>query len=249
MMSDAVPTPFSGPPPTSGEEEAPLYVRIAGDYAERIREGALSPGDALPPERKIAEIYGVSRVTVRRALEQLVLEGLIEQRQGSGTYVSQRLQQPLSVLTSFTEDVRARGMTPNSQFLDRAIGIATPEEAIGLGLKPGQGVSRIARLRSADGIPLAIETAAVVLDALPDPTVVTDSLYDVLSSRGMRPVRAIQRLSAVALDKRNAELLDVPPGSPGLYMVRVGYDAGDRPIEYTRSFYRGDRWDFITELA
>ncbi len=235
--------------PDETDATGPRYLRLAAELGERIQSGVMAPGDALPAERKIAEQFGVSRVTVRRALEQLVSEGLIETRQGSGTYVSSRLRQPLSVLTSFTEDVRARGMTPETEFLDRGIGIATPEEAIGLGLKPGQGVSRISRLRKADGIPLAIETAAVVQDALPDPEQVTGSLYAVLEQRGLRPVRAIQRLSAVALDRRSAGLLDVPAGSPGLYIIRVGYLPDGRPIEYTRSFYRGDRWDFITELA
>ena len=118
-----------------------------------------------------------------------------------------------------------------------------------MGLKPGQPVGRISRLRKADGLPLAIETAAVVLDALPNPESVGDSLYDALAKRNMRPARAVQRLSAVALDDRTAALLDVDPGSPGLYIIRVGYLVDGRPIEYTCSYYRGDRWDFITELA
>ena len=232
-----------------GDDEAPRYLRLAKAFAERIKSGELPPGDSLPPERKIAELFGVSRVTVRRALERLAADGLIDQRQGSGTYVAPRLQQPLSVLTSFSEDVRARGMTPESTVLDRGTGLAAPEEAIGLGLKPGQPVARIARLRQADGIPLAIETSAIVIDALPAPERLAGSLYDALAAGGMRPVRAIQRLSAVALDERTAALLAVEPRSPGLYIVRVGYLADGRPVEYTRSYFRGDRWDFVAELS
>lgn len=229
--------------------DVPLYLWLAARLAERIKSGPLTPGDALPAERKIAERYGVSRVTVRRAMEELVTEGLIDQRQGAGTFVSRRLQQPLSILTSFSEDVRARGMAPESVFLNRSTGIASPEEAIGLGLKPGEPVSRVSRLRKADGMPLAVENATLVRTALPEPETVTDSLYQALERTGCRPVRAVQRLSAVAADARTAALLEVPVGSPGLSTLRVGYLPDGRAIEYTRSTYRGDRWDFITELA
>jgi len=228
---------------------APRYLRLARDLAERIAQGEFRPGDALPPERRIAELYDVSRVTVRRALDHLASDGAVEARHGSGTYVSRRVRQPLSVLTGFSEDVRARGMTPSSVVLDRGVGTATPEEAIGLGLSPGERVTRIKRLRMADGAPLAIESSAIVHDALPDAEAVGESLYETLRAGGNRPVRAIQRLMAVALDARAATLLEVEAGSPGLHIVRVGYRADGRPIEYTWSHYRGDRWDFVTELV
>ncbi|MEO1089541.1 MAG: GntR family transcriptional regulator [Pseudomonadota bacterium] len=233
----------------TGTITQPRYLRLAADLGERIRRAEWRPGEALPPERRIGSDYNVSRVTVRRALEQLTADGLIEARQGAGTFVTERVRQPLSVLTSFSEDVRARGMAPTSEWLDRGTGIASPEEAIGLGLKPGQGVTRLARLRRADGTPLAIERAALVPDVLPDPLVVDESLYAALDRRQARPVRAVQRLAAIGLLGRAAEWLEVAPGSPGLLIIRVGYHADGRPIEYTRSEYRGDRWDFITELA
>ena len=229
--------------------ESPRYRWLANELTQQIKDGRWPAGQAMPPERKIAALYNVSRVTVRRALRHIGEHGLIEQRQGSGTYVSSRLRQPLSGLTSFSEDVRARGLVPQSEFLDRSLGAATPEEAIGLGLKPGSPISRISRLRRADGSPLAVEIAAVVQSALSNPEDVTESLYATLDARGVRPARAIQRLSAVALEPHYAQLLDVQPGSPGLYIVRVGYLADDKPIEYTRSYFRGDRWDFIAELV
>lgn len=230
-------------------QASPRYRWLANQLSQQIKDGGWPPGEAMPPERKIAAEYRVSRVTVRRALRHLGEAGLIEQRQGSGTYVSQRMRQPLSILTSFSEDVRARGSIPESEFLDRGIGAASPEEAIGLGLKPGAPVSRITRLRHADGSSLAVEIATIVERALPDPHAVTQSLYETLAKRNLRPARAIQRLSAVALEPRYADLLGVAAGTPGLYIVRVGYAADDTPIEYTRSYFRGDRWDFIAELA
>jgi len=229
--------------------DRPRYLQLADELEERIRAGEWQPGAALPPERRIGELYRVSRVTVRRALERLAEDGLIEQRQGAGTFVARRVRQPLSVLTSFSEDVRARGMEPTSIWLDRRIGTASPEEAIGLGLGPGEAVTRLARLRLADDMPLAIERSAIVADVLPDPMVVKESLYAALDARGARPVRAVQRLSAVPLAGLVAERLEVPAGSTGLLIVRVGYRADGRAIEYTRSEYRGDRWDFVTELA
>ena len=228
-------------------------LRVTFDWRRHLPT-ASGPANCRPaircrPERKLAEQFGVSRVTVRRALEQLAADGLIDQRQGSGTYVSQKLQQPLSVLTGFTEDARARGLQPTSTILECASGLAAPEEAIGLALKPGQAVVRLSRLRCADGEPLAIETAAVRPEALPEDGRIDGSLYGAMAARDRRPVRAMQRLSAVALAGRQAELLDVPAGSPGLYIVRIGYLADGTPVEFTRSYYRGDRWDFVAELS
>ena len=140
-------------------------------------------------------------------------------------------------------------MVAHSELISRGVGTATPDEVISLGLAPGHRVSRIVRLRSADGQPLALESSTVVQDALPDPAAVGDSLYETLDRQGLRPVRAVQRLSAVALDPRLAQMLKTEPGAPGLLIVRIGYSADGRPVEYTRSTFRGDRWDFVTELS
>jgi GntR family transcriptional regulator len=140
-------------------------------------------------------------------------------------------------------------MVARSELISRGVGTATPDEVISLGLAPGRGVSRIVRLRSADGRPLALEASTVVQDALPDPGAVGDSLYATLGEKGLRPVRAVQRLSAVALDPGLAQMLETEPGAPGLLIVRIGYSADGRPVEYTRSTFRGDRWDFVTELS
>jgi GntR family transcriptional regulator len=235
--------------PETDADSRPLYQRLAETLSRRIAAGELAPGQALPPERKLAEEHDVSRVTVRHAIEQLARDGLVEQRRGSGTYVTQRVSQPLSVLTSFSEDVAARGMVARSKLVNRGVGIANPEEVIGLGLAPGRRVTRIVRLRSADGLPLALEASTVLHEALPDPEEVGESLYAALEPRGMRPVRAVQRLSAIALEPNVAAMLETAPGAPGLLIVRIGYTGDGRPVEYTRSTFRGDRWDFVTELS
>ena len=227
----------------------PLYRWLARDLSRRIASGEIRPGAPLPPERRLAEAHAVSRVTVRRAVEQLAREGLVEQRRGSGTYVTPRLSQPLSALTSFSEDVAARGLVAQSRLVSRGTGTVTPEEAIGLGVPPGAKVSRITRLRSAEGSPLALEASTLLYEALPDPTEVGASLYEALERRGLRPARAVQRLSAVALDAALARVLEAAEGAPGLRILRVGYAADGRAVEYTRSTFRGDRWDFVAELA
>ncbi|SDY77123.1 GntR family transcriptional regulator [Citreimonas salinaria] len=231
------------------ETRLPRYRELSDHIARQIEEGALSPGSALPPERTLAERHGVSRVTVRKAMEQLSGRGLIEQRRGAGTFVARRVSQPLSVLTSFSEDVAARGMVAESRLVHSGVGRASPEEVIGLGVAPGHSVTRITRLRSADGQPLALEAATVLGEALPDPTLIGDSLYATLAEHGMRPVRAVQRLTAIAIDPYAANLLEVQPGAPALLITRIGYTAEDRAVEFTRSTFRGDRWDFVAELT
>lgn len=227
----------------------PLYRELSDRIGRQIEGGDLSPGAALPPERTLAELHGVSRVTVRKAMEQLSSRGLIEQRRGAGTFVARRVSQPLSVLTSFSEDVAARGMVAESRLVHSGVGRASPEEVIALALAPGHPVTRITRLRSADGQPLALEAATVLNEALPDPSLTSDSLYAALADRGMRPVRAVQRLTAIAIDPYAADLLEVQPGAPALLITRIGYTAEDRAVEFTRSTFRGDRWDFVAELT
>lgn len=232
-------------------DPAPLYLRLQSAIREAVGAGRLSPGDALPPERELAAELGISRVTVRKALAGLVDAGLLMQRRGSGTFVAQplhRVEQPLSRLTSFSEDMRARGLEPTVHIIDRAVSLPSTEEAMVFGLKVGERVSRLHRLRLADGVPMAIELAVVPQALLPDPAAVDRSLYMVLEQRGIRPVRAMQRLSAANLAEVEAERLQVPVGSAALRIERISYTADGRVVEFTRSFYRGDAYDFVAEL-
>jgi GntR family transcriptional regulator len=229
----------------------PLYLALKKSIQKAIGEGILQPGDALPSERDIAELAEVSRVTVRKAVQNLVTEGLLVQRHGSGTFVAprvERVEQSLSSLTSFTEDMARRGMSSESIWLDRGLYHPSPEEMVALGLSANDRVARVSRLRLANGTPLAIERAALAEATLPDPSAVEASLYACLKKSGKRPVRAIQRLSAALLDKNDAELLGVPPGSPSLNIERTSYLPSGKVIEFTRSRYRGDAYDFVAEL-
>ena len=230
---------------------APLYARVKKLVQDAVTAGELKEGDAIPGERDVANMLEVSRVTIRKAFRELVAEGMLVQRRGSGTYVngpSRRIEQPLSRLTSFTQDMQLRGLKTDADWLDRSAGLPTPEEALKLSISPGESVSRFHRLRRADGVPMAIELAVVPHRFLPDPQSVGSSLYAALDARGFRPVRALQRLHATALSPHEAKLLDLPNGSPALFIERISYLPDGRIVEFTRSHYRGDSYDFVAEL-
>ena len=233
------------------ETAGPRYVQLRRRLAQGIAEGVLAPNSSLPPEREIAEITALSRVTVRKAIQELVRAGAIEQRQGSGSFVRDaqtRVEQSLSQLTSFSEDMARRGLATTSTWLERGTFMPSPEEMVSLGLSTGDQVSRIHRLRHAGERPMALERAALPTDILPDPGAVTQSLYALLTERGVRPIRAVQKISAKNLDASEAKLLDVAEGIAGLRIQRLSYLASGRVCELTWSVYRGDAYDFVAEL-
>ncbi|WP_259780127.1 GntR family transcriptional regulator [Aestuariispira ectoiniformans] len=231
-----------------GASASPLYRRLKNGIRKAIEQGVLSPDDALPPERDLAQKLEVSRVTVRKAVGSLVEEGLLVQRQGAGTFVAPRVEQPLSKLTGFTEDMEARGLSPSVEWLDRSLGSATPDEAIALNLSPGAEVARLYRIRFADDKPMCLEQAILPASALPHPEQVDSSLYAVLERSHMRPTRALQHLRAQLFEYEQARLLNVQPGTACLYIERRSFLPNGQPVEFVRSYYRGDSYDFVAEL-
>lgn len=233
------------------EDGGPRYVQLRRRLKEAIDVGMLPPGAPLPPERELAGITDLSRVTVRKAIRDLAREGLVERRQGSGTFVRQpvaRMAQSLSRLTSFTEQMAQRGLDATSRWLERGVFAPTQAEAAALGLGAGDEVARIGRLRMAGGRPMALERASLPLDILPNPLAVKTSLYAVLAELGTRPVRAVQKISAVNIDAPEARLLGVAEGAAGLSIERTSCLESGRVAEFTRSLYRGDAYDFVAEL-
>jgi len=229
----------------------PRYLQLRRHLEQGILSGELPVDTHLPAEREIAATTGLSRVTVRKAVETIVNEGLIVQRRGSGSFVAhrnQKVEQLLSHLSSFTEDMARRGMKVESRWLERGLFMPSPQEMLTLGLGLNDSVARIARLRSADGRPLAIERASLPPDLMPNPLQVGDSLYEYLGKDGHRPVRAIQRISATNLNATDAQLLEVEEGKAGLKIERTSYLSSGRVVEFTQSIYRGDAYDFVAEL-
>ena len=230
-------------------ENLPLYQQLQRGLRQAIQNKLLAADDALPPERDIAEEFSVSRITVRKALDGLVGEGLLTRRQGSGTFISSRVEKNFSKLTSFSEDMQARGRTPKSVWLRKSSGTVTPEESLTMGLSPGTPVYRFHRLRYADDTPMCLEYATIAASALPSLSAVGPSLYEALEAAGNRPVRALQRLRALLLNTEQARLLHAREGDPGLLVERVGFLRDGSAIEFCQTYFRGDTYDFVAELS
>ncbi|NOZ33319.1 MAG: GntR family transcriptional regulator [Alphaproteobacteria bacterium] len=233
-------------------DPTPRYVQLANILRQLIAERVMREGQALPSERRIMEQTALSRVTVRKSLGVLAKEGLLRQKQGSGTYVAgglPRIEQPLTRLSSFTEDMLNRGSAPSVRWLEKKLGYPSPEEVMLFGLSPGNKVLHLHRVRSGDGVPLAVEFATVPARFLPDPDLIDQSLYEALAEVNAMPVRATQRLKARPLPPREAELLDASPGEPALYIERASRLADGTLIEFTRCYYRSDTYDFVAELS
>lgn len=227
-------------------DSAPLYLQLQRVLRDAIERGVLHADEALPPERDLAESYGISRVTVRKALDGLVDAHLLTRRQGAGTFVAARVEKNIAVISSFTEDMESRGRRPSSQWLSRSEGVVNPEEAMALGLSPGSAVYRFSRIRCADDVSMALEYTTVPAQFLPAADAVTHSLYAALADA--RPVRVLQRLRAILFAPDHAALLGVPQPAAGLLIERRGFSADGRTVEFTQSYYRGDSYDYVAEF-
>ncbi|MDA8350147.1 MAG: GntR family transcriptional regulator [Pseudomonadota bacterium] len=232
-----------------GNNALPLYQQLQRALREAIETRLIGPDDALPPERDIAEDFHISRITVRKAIDGLVSEGLLVRRQGAGTFVCARVEKNFSKLTSFSEDMQARGRTPRSVWVRKAEGSVTPEESLTLRSSPGTPVYRFHRIRYADDAPMCIEYATVLASCLPSLEAVESSLYEALERAGNRPVRALQRLRAVLFTAEQAKLLQIRERDAGLLVERVGFLKDGQAVEFTQSYFRGDIYDFVAELS
>ncbi len=230
------------------EAPGPLYQRLHRALRDAIADRRLQTDEALPAERDIAIGLGISRITVRKAIDALVEEGLVTRRHGAGTFVAARIEKSFSMLSSFSEDMVSRGRVPHSVWLSRGTGTVTPEESMSLGLSPGTQVYRFNRIRFADDAPMALEVSTVPAVCLPSADVVDTSLYEALEATGNRPARALQRLRAVLFTAEQAALLTLEAGAPGLLIERRGFRADGTTVEITHSYYRGDSYDFVAEL-
>jgi len=201
---------------------------------------------ALPTERELAGEYGVSRSTVRQALDALAEAGMVYRVHGAGTFVAATAVPKSLTMTSFTEDMRARGLVPGNRVLaadEREAGTQVAEQ---LWLGAADPVFRLLRLRFADGRPMCLETVHLPAARVPGllERDLGGSLHGILRAEyGMRLVRAEQVWSAVSLDEHSAMLLGVPTGSPAFQVRRVGTDERARPQELTLGLYRADRYD------
>lgn len=246
---------------THGGHRPPLYVEIMEELRRQIREGGLRPGDRVPSERELAERFGASRMTVRQALNQLAWEGVIVRRQGQGSFVAEpKIPLGLQFLTSFSEDMRRRGLVPSSRLLGVSVAEADAATAEALGLPVDRRVTSLRRVRYADDRPLSVEHVQVPYRLLPG---LADhvrqvfkgrsrsdfSLYEYFARAGIGLERARQTVEATVATAELARLLQVAEGAPLLLLTRVSYDGAGRAVELVRAWYRGDRYRYETELV
>lgn len=206
----------------------------------------------LPPERELAEQFQVSRMTLRQALRSLTEDGLIYAIRGVGTFVAEpRVSKDIS-LTSFSEDMRARGFRPSTKVLDAQEEPAELSIAQDLGIEPGTTVIAVERIRFADDAPVCHETVRVPARFFPNllDQDLSGSLYDLFETRyRIRVERARQTTRAINLSRHLADLLGVGPRAAALHVLRIGQDARGRLVERTESVYRGDRYDFSATIT
>ncbi|KAB2339514.1 GntR family transcriptional regulator [Actinomadura rudentiformis] len=211
----------------------------------------LDVGDALPSERRLAETLGVSRPTLRAAIDDLVADGLLDRRHGSGTYVAEpRIAVPLT-MTSFTEDMIRRGMKPGGRVLSFRTASAGAKIGRRLSVSPVEEVFTIRRLRLADGASMAIETLCTPTELLPGlrrEDLEGGSFYDLLRSRGIVIASGTETIEPTVTTEEEAADLGVPVHTPAFLFERVTRDERGRPLEYVRSVYRGDRYRLELDL-
>lgn len=228
----------------------PMYLQIAEDVRTSVANGLFRPGQALPPERALMEQFSVSRVTVRRALKELVNESLLESRQGSGYIVQSQshLNQPLNRVTSFSEDCVSRGLKPGSVLVGRKQGKSNADESAHFGVPQGSEVLRVKRVRTGNGEPLLVEHATLLAVNAPDWPWPEGSLYLAMKRQNLVPVRVQQEYVPVLADKSLAKRLGVLEGSALMLVIRGGYSEENAPVEYSHCWFRPDRWTFAHEI-
>ena len=227
----------------------PLYYQLKNLICELIENEELKPGDPIPPERELCEYHGVSRMTVNKAITNLVNEGLLYREQGKGTFVAKPKEgYQLTRLMSFTEDMKAKGFHVDTQIVSFRKKPATKKLQKILELQEKEDVFEIKRLRLVEKEPYAIETAYLPVALCKDLTadkLDNNSLYDILSREyGLKIGYARQTIEAVMLDEYESEMLKVPEKSIALMLSRKTYLEDDKPMEFTKGVYRGDKYKF-----
>lgn len=241
---------------TDGKAAIPLYQQVIDIIKNEINSGVYKAGARIPNEFELAESYKVGRVTVRRAIEELVQQGYLTKRQGKGTFVNapklkRKIRQKGDV-QSFTEGCAANDMVPGARLVSRTVVAATHEDAAFFGVEPGCELIVVERVRTADGIPVMLENNAFVLadhpylQTLADEDLTDNSIFALVAEHsGRAPLKSDPCTVEIALaDAQTAPLLEVPVGEPLFYMEAYFTDAGGRPLLLGRQKIVGSRYVF-----
>lgn len=230
---------------------SPIYIQIHNRLRKAVEDGQWQVGDKIPSERELAIQFGVSRMTLRQAVQTLVEEGLLERRVGAGTYVANRkVQERMSGVTSFTELMEQAGKVPSSRTVSYHITAPSLSESEKLQLSPTEQILRMERIRFGNDEPICFEVATV-----PERLIkrfskedVTNSLYRVLEDEaGLKVGHAQQTVSAMTASERVAEYLNVKRNAPLLRLRQVSFLNDGTPFEYVRTQYVGSRFEFYLE--
>lgn len=230
--------------------KAPKYHLVKERIVELIADSP--PGTPLATERELATRFATSRTTVRQALAALAADGRLERTQGSGTFVAEPKRVLVRQLTSYSEDLSAQGWRPSSRLVGVSRERAGAQVGAALGVDPGDLVNRVERIRFVDDEPLALEIAHLPgrLPRLRQQLERTGSLYETLrEAYGVRLVRAEDMVETALASPLEAQRLDVDSGVPMLVIHRTAWDGDGRPVEFTRSVFRGDRFRFIAQSS
>jgi len=232
--------------PLQKTSERPLYKQLMLKLRNDITAGVYPAGERIPGEQALCAHYGVSRVTVRKALEEIVQEGLLVRRQGKGTFVAQeKIKRDLGLVTSFSDACAQIGQTAETRLIERRRETATRDDQNKLGVEQGSEVLCVCRLRLSDGNPVMVEynRFSASLSFLENEPL-TGSLYQLLSDHGLVPSRAVHDISLRCAAGQVSRLLDTKPGDALLLLEQVVYDQQNRPLHLSSQWIRGDRFTF-----
>jgi len=238
--------------PLDKQLAAPLYHQLQEVLKAQIESAAWTPGEQLPNESKLAERFGVSKITVRQALQNLEDLGYIHREHGRGTFVAHRkFGQGPHELTSFTEEMRRHQLAGGSRILTQQVVEADAQVSDALRLPARSPVFVLERVRLAGGEPVTVQTAHIPAHLVPGLELAPEaSLYDVLQKRyHLNAARGRETYFASLADERAAKLLHIAPGAPVFAVERVTLLPNDRPFEFARSIVRGDRYSVVLELV
>lgn len=232
-------------------KKTPLYKQLKKEIKQKIERGELKPGDVLPPERELAELFEMSRMTVRQAISELVNEYILIRRHGSGTYVAESKIPQGRRLKSFSEDMRARGLLPGSKVLEKIIIVEPPANMIA-DLKSEGKILMLKRLRLADLYPLAIETIMLPIEKfnnLESRNFENESLYRILEDEySIKITKAQQKIEVRMPTPQESELLEINYSVPVFHFKQITFDQNNEIFEVAHSVYRGDRYEINTEI-
>lgn len=230
----------------------PLYRQLRELILQKIRSGIWPEGFRIPTELEMQKEYGLSRATIRQALDELEKDGIIERKRRAGTIVAhQRVRPELIKLTSFSEDIRSRGLLPESKTLSADFILPPIKVQTAFGLEPDEKVWRVVRLRSASGEPYGTHELYLPPQLRFSPREVTtlNSYYELLAERhNLKPAYATEQLSASVASKQEAALLEIEAGAPLLVAWRTTYTEDNQAIECVKIIYRADRYEYTIQL-